>query len=149
MRDIILGREVGSTNTVRARRVEKRIVEACERRILEFPLGMDAREVAKELKREGCIPYRWLTPHRTSWVASSRKVLRQSVEIVYRFRESCGTIPRVRQISYCRPLKHLQLNSEQWHSHCGAWKVYDESSPPSNTCIRLLLLQRQPYHASS
>ena len=29
------------------------MVEACERRILEFPLDMDAREVAKELKREG------------------------------------------------------------------------------------------------
>ncbi|MGA7883377.1 MAG: hypothetical protein WCD63_21145, partial [Terrimicrobiaceae bacterium] len=49
-RDIILGRKVGSANTVRARRGEKRMVEACERRILEFPLGMDAREVAKELK---------------------------------------------------------------------------------------------------
>ena len=53
MRDIILGRKVGTTNTVVARRHEKRMVEACERRILEFPLGMDAREVAKELKREG------------------------------------------------------------------------------------------------
>ena len=30
------------------------MVKACERRILEFPLGMDALgEVAKELKREG------------------------------------------------------------------------------------------------
>lgn len=27
--------------------------EACARRILEFPLSMDAREVAKELKGEG------------------------------------------------------------------------------------------------
>ena len=53
MRDIILGRRVGSTNTVRAKRGEKWMVEACERRILEFPLAMDAREVAKELKREG------------------------------------------------------------------------------------------------
>ena len=33
------------------------MVEACERRILQFPLGMDAREVAKELKREGW--YAW------------------------------------------------------------------------------------------
>jgi hypothetical protein len=32
---------------VHARRIEKRMVEACERRILEFPLAMDAREVAK------------------------------------------------------------------------------------------------------
>jgi hypothetical protein len=39
IRDIILGRKVGSANTVRARRSEKRMVEACERRILEFPLG--------------------------------------------------------------------------------------------------------------
>ena len=53
MRDIILGRKVGSASTARAGRAEKRMVEACERRILEFPLVMDAREVAKELKREG------------------------------------------------------------------------------------------------
>jgi hypothetical protein len=57
MRDIIPGRKVGSANTVHARRIEKRMVEACERRILEFPLGMDAREFAKELKREGW--YAW------------------------------------------------------------------------------------------
>lgn len=54
MRDIILGRRVGKTNVVLARRNEKRMIEACERRILEFPLEMDARQVAKELKREGC-----------------------------------------------------------------------------------------------
>ena len=40
-----------------ARSSEKRMIEACERRILEFPVGMDAREVAKELKREGW--YAW------------------------------------------------------------------------------------------
>ena len=57
MRDIIQGRKVGSANTVRARRSEKRMIEACERRILEFPLDMDACEVAKELKREGW--YAW------------------------------------------------------------------------------------------
>jgi hypothetical protein len=61
IRDIILGRKVGSANTVRARRVEKRMVEACERRVLEFPLGMDAREVAKELKREGW--YAWASDY--------------------------------------------------------------------------------------
>ena len=61
MRDIILGRKVGSANTVRARTSEKRMVEACERRILEFPLDMDAREVAKELKREGW--YAWATEY--------------------------------------------------------------------------------------
>ena len=53
MRDIILGRKVGSTNMVNARRKEKRMTEACARRILEFPLSMDPREVAKELKGEG------------------------------------------------------------------------------------------------
>jgi hypothetical protein len=52
MRDIILGRKVRSGKMVHARRIEKRMVEACDRRILEFPLDMDAREVAKELKRE-------------------------------------------------------------------------------------------------
>ena len=31
------------------------MVEACERRILEFPLEMNARDVAKELKREGTL----------------------------------------------------------------------------------------------
>ena len=61
MRDIILGRKVGSANTVRARRSEKRMVEACERRILEFSLDMDAREVAKELKREGW--YAWASDY--------------------------------------------------------------------------------------
>ena len=42
MRDIILGRKVGSASTARAGRAEKRMVEACERRILEFPLAIDA-----------------------------------------------------------------------------------------------------------
>jgi hypothetical protein len=37
------------------------MVEACDRRILEFPLDMDAREVAKELKREGW--YAWATEY--------------------------------------------------------------------------------------
>ena len=60
MRDIILGRKVGTVNTVRARRME-RMLEACERRILEFPLSMDAREVAKELKREGW--YAWASDY--------------------------------------------------------------------------------------
>jgi hypothetical protein len=63
MRDIILGRKVERANTVRARRSEKRMVEACERRILEFPLGRDAREVAKELKREGW--YAWATDYQS------------------------------------------------------------------------------------
>jgi hypothetical protein len=52
MRDIILGRKVRRGSMVHAKRIEKRTVEACDRRMLEFPLDMDAREVAKELKRE-------------------------------------------------------------------------------------------------
>ena len=63
MRDIILGRKTGSARTVVAGRQEKRMVETCERRILEFPLGMDAREVAKELKREGW--YAWAPDYRS------------------------------------------------------------------------------------
>jgi hypothetical protein len=63
MRDIILGRKVGGTNMLHARRSEKGMIEACERRILEFPLVMDAREVAKELKREGW--YAWAWSHET------------------------------------------------------------------------------------
>jgi hypothetical protein len=61
MRDIILGRNVGGANMLHAKRREKRMIEACERRILEFPLGMNAREVAKELKREGW--YAWATEY--------------------------------------------------------------------------------------
>jgi hypothetical protein len=63
MRDIILGRKAGSVNMVHARRSEKRMVEACERRILEFPLAMDSREVAKELKREGW--YAWASDYQS------------------------------------------------------------------------------------
>jgi hypothetical protein len=61
MRDIILGRKEGSVNMRQARRGEKRMVEACERRILEFPLDMDEREVAEQLKREGW--YAWASNH--------------------------------------------------------------------------------------
>jgi hypothetical protein len=53
MRDVILGRKTGKTSVVRSRRMEKRATEACERRIMEFPVGMNARDVAKQLKREG------------------------------------------------------------------------------------------------
>jgi hypothetical protein len=70
MRDIILGRKVGSVNTVRARRIEKRMVEARGRRILEFPLDMDAREVAKELKREGW--YAWASDYESIIVRVER-----------------------------------------------------------------------------
>ena len=36
MRDIILGREEGRVNMLHARRSEKRMIGACERRILDF-----------------------------------------------------------------------------------------------------------------
>ena len=61
MRDILLGRKAGTVNMLHARRIEKPMVEACERRIWEFPLDMDAREVAKELKREGW--YAWASDY--------------------------------------------------------------------------------------
>jgi hypothetical protein len=63
MRDIILGRKIGSASTILAGRQEKRMVEACERRILEFSLDMDAREVARELKHEGW--YAWASDYRS------------------------------------------------------------------------------------
>jgi hypothetical protein len=53
MRDIILGRKEGSVNMRQARRGEKRMVEACERRILEFPLDMDEREFAEPTRGRG------------------------------------------------------------------------------------------------
>jgi hypothetical protein len=37
------------------------MIEACERQIMEFPLDMEAHEVAKELKREG--RYAWATEY--------------------------------------------------------------------------------------
>ena len=61
MRDIILSRKEGSVNMRQARRNETRMVEAGERRILEFPLDLDEREVAKELKREGW--YAWASDY--------------------------------------------------------------------------------------
>ena len=61
MRDIILSRKEGSVNMLHARRSEKRMIEACERRILEFPIGMDTSEVARELKHEGW--YAWASDY--------------------------------------------------------------------------------------
>ena len=53
MRDLLLGRHVGTRNLAHASRLEKSHRQACERRILDFPRDMDARKVAEELKREG------------------------------------------------------------------------------------------------
>ena len=63
---------------VHARRTEKRMVEACERRMLEFPLTMDARDVAKELKREGW--YVW-TSRYDSIIVSNRVRARKSGQL--------------------------------------------------------------------
>ena len=71
MRDIILGRKVRRGSMVHARRIEKRMVQACDRRILELPLDMEAREVAKKLKREG-----WY-----AWAASYQGIVRR-IELV-------------------------------------------------------------------
>jgi hypothetical protein len=68
MRDILLGRKVGSATTVLARR-EKRMIEACECRILEFPLGTEACAVAKELNREGW--YAWASDYEVLFFESS------------------------------------------------------------------------------
>jgi hypothetical protein len=45
------------------RRSEKESMEARDRRILEFPLTMSAREVAKALKAEGCYSKRTTVYH--------------------------------------------------------------------------------------
>ena len=45
------------------------VVEACARRILESPLGMDAREVAKQLKREGW--YAWASDYEVLFSGSN------------------------------------------------------------------------------
>ena len=45
------------------------MVEACERRILEFPLDMDEREAAKQLKREG--RYAWASDYESIVSGSS------------------------------------------------------------------------------
>ena len=53
MRNLMLGRRVGSANMIRGRSSENWMITACERRILEFPLGMEAREIRHGVKREG------------------------------------------------------------------------------------------------
>jgi hypothetical protein len=106
MRDIILGRKVGSASAVRARRMEKRMVEACERRILEFPLGMDAREVAKELKREGW--YAWASDYE-SIVFRIKRVRAKGGKL----RSAYGLVPSSRSSPHTRRLSRaIQKTSE-------------------------------------
>jgi hypothetical protein len=54
MRQIILPGKTPRKDLDRARRNEKQAVEACDRRILEFPLSMTPNQVAKALRAEGC-----------------------------------------------------------------------------------------------
>lgn len=54
MRNIILPGIARRVDVGRVRRSEKESIERRERRILEFPLTMTPREVAKALKAEGC-----------------------------------------------------------------------------------------------
>jgi hypothetical protein len=53
MRNIVLPAKIRRSDMGRVRRSEKESIEARDRRILEFPLTMSAREVAKALRAEG------------------------------------------------------------------------------------------------
>ena len=53
MRDIIRPQKKPRVDVAKARRFEKDTVEARNRRILEFPVSMSHREVAKTLQAEG------------------------------------------------------------------------------------------------
>ena len=53
MRDIIRPQKKPRVDVAKARRFEKDSVEARNRRILQFPLSMSNREVAKALQAEG------------------------------------------------------------------------------------------------
>ena len=53
MRDIIRPQKKPRVDVAKARRFEKDSVEARNRRILEFPVSMSHREVAKTLQAEG------------------------------------------------------------------------------------------------
>jgi hypothetical protein len=53
MRDIIHPQKKPRIDIAKARRFEKDSVEARNRRILEFPLSMSHREIAKTLQAEG------------------------------------------------------------------------------------------------
>ena len=60
MRDIILPRTERRNDLAKSRRYEKDSIAARDRRILEFPLSIAPREVAKMLKAEG-----WYGPKTT------------------------------------------------------------------------------------
>jgi hypothetical protein len=54
MRNIVLPRDFPRSDLSRVRMNEKENVAARDQRILEFPLSMTPKEVAKALKAEGC-----------------------------------------------------------------------------------------------
>ena len=60
MRDIVLPRTERRNDLAKSRRYEKDSIAARDRRILEFPLSIAPREVAKMLKAEG-----WYGPKTT------------------------------------------------------------------------------------
>jgi hypothetical protein len=67
MRNIVLPRKEGRNDLAKSRRSEKDSVAARDRRILEFPLSMSPREVAKMLKAEG-----WYGPKTTMYYIEFR-----------------------------------------------------------------------------
>jgi hypothetical protein len=67
MRDIVLPRKEGRNDLARSRRSEKDSVAARDRRILEFPLSMSPKAVAKMLKAEG-----WYGPETTVYYIEFR-----------------------------------------------------------------------------
>ncbi len=67
MREIILPRKEGRNDLSRSRGSEKDSVAARDRRILEFPLSMTPRTVAKTLKAEG-----WYGPETTVYYIEFR-----------------------------------------------------------------------------
>jgi hypothetical protein len=53
MRKIVLPGKARRDDIALARRIEKESIKACDKRILDFPLTMSPRDVAKALKAEG------------------------------------------------------------------------------------------------
>ena len=67
MRDIILPQKGPRKDLALSRRCEKDTIAACDRRILEFPLSMSPKTVAKMLKAEG-----WYGPKTTVYYIEFR-----------------------------------------------------------------------------
>ena len=76
MRDVILPQKKPRKNLKLSKRCEKDIIAACDRRILEFPISMSSKTIAKTLKAEGS--YAQGTTIYTSFSASAVSVERRS-----------------------------------------------------------------------